>query len=59
MLNAIYNDAFIDVEDSFQYQCALNGNCNVLLTININDFKEASQQRMETLTPPQFVEKYM
>ncbi len=59
MLNAIGNEAFTDMEDSFQYQSAPNGNCNVLLTININDFKEASQQRMEILTPLQFVGNYM
>ena len=59
MLEAIENEAFTDIEDSFQYQCALASNCDVLLTININDYKNADQRQIEILTPAQFVEKYL
>ena len=34
------NSAFTDFEDSLQYFCALNTECNVLLTRNQKDFKE-------------------
>jgi len=59
MLNAVGNEAFTDIEDSFQYQCAVENRCDVLLTINIDDFRDADQRRLEILTPAQFVEKYM
>ena len=56
---AVYSEAFTDIEDSFQYQCAVENRCEVLLTINIDDFREADQRHLEILTPTQFVEKYM
>ena len=56
---AVYNEAFSDIEDSFQYQCALENDCDVLITINIDDYKNADQSRMEILTPSAFVDKYI
>ena len=41
MLRAVGNEAFIDIEDSFQYRCALENGCDVLVTINIKDYKNA------------------
>jgi len=31
--------AFDDVEDSFQYQCALQNKCDALVTINLRDYR--------------------
>lgn len=59
MLRAVGNEAFIDIEDSFQYQCAVENSCEILITINIDDFRDADQRRMRILTPTQFVEEYM
>jgi len=56
---AVRSEAFTDIEDSFQYQCAIENRCDVLLTINTKDFKNADQQRIEILNPSQFVKKYM
>lgn len=56
---AVYNEAFSDIEDSFQYQCALENDCDVLVTINIDDYKNADQSQMEILTPSEFVGKYI
>lgn len=56
-LNAISNEKFKDVEDSFQYQMAKCNGCDVLLTINIKDFKlmrEATEE-MKVLTPAEFL----
>ena len=39
---AIYDVRFSDLEDSYQYQTALNADCNVLLTLNIRDFKQTT-----------------
>ena len=31
---AVYDESFTDIEDSFQYRCALENHCHVLITIN-------------------------
>ena len=59
MLGALSDEAFKDLEDSFQYQCALKNHCQVLITINIGDFKDADQSHLEILTPAAFVRKYL
>jgi predicted nucleic acid-binding protein len=56
---AINDEHFSDIEDSFQYQCALENGCDVLVTINVDDFKSADQLQIEILTPAAFVEKYL
>ena len=56
---AIYNVAFTDIEDSFQYQCAIDNDCDVLITINIDDYKDSDHTQMEILTPSEFVDKYI
>lgn len=56
---AINDEHFSDIEDSFQYQCALENGCDVLVTINVDDFKSADQSQIEILTPAAFVEKYL
>ena len=56
--SAVYNEAFTDIEDSFQYQCALENDCDVLITINIDDYKDADQSQLEIMTPSTFANKY-
>ena len=56
---AINEEHFSDIEDSFQYQCALENGCDVLVTINVDDFKDADQSHIEIITPTTFVEKYL
>ena len=51
--------AFNDIEDSFQYQCALQNKCDVLVTINIKDFCNADTSAMEILSPEEFISKYL
>lgn len=51
--------AFDDVEDSFQYQSALQNKCDVFITINLRDFRNADTSKMEVLSPKAFVEKYL
>jgi len=59
LVTAINDESFTDIEDSYQYQCALQNGCTHLLTINIKDYREADQTSMEILTPDYFVEKYL
>ena len=58
-VECVYDEAFCDLEDSFQYRCALENNCDVLVTINIKDYRQAGQADLEILTPTGFVEKYL
>jgi predicted nucleic acid-binding protein len=56
---AINDEHFSDIEDSFQYQCALENGCDIFVTINVDDFKNAGQLQIEILTPAAFVDKYL
>ena len=51
--------AFDDIEDSFQYQCALQNKCNVLVTINLKDYRNADTSAMEILSPEAFVSRFL
>lgn len=51
--------AFDDVEDSFQYQCALQNKCDTLITINLKDYNNADCSKMGILSPTEFVEKFL
>jgi len=57
--SAVLDTVFDDIEDSFQYHCALECNSEVLITINIDDFKRADQRQIEILTPTAFADKYI
>ena len=57
--NSINNQQFTDLEDSFQYQAALDGGCDMLITLNIRDFKGGDTSLIKVLTPQQFVEEYL
>lgn len=48
--------AFIDLEDSYQYQTAIANDCNILLTINTKDFPDDSQ--LKIMSPLEFLETY-
>ena len=56
---AISDESFTDIEDCFQYYCALENRCDILVTINVDDFKDADQSQMEIMTPTSFVERYL
>ncbi|MBR1484463.1 MAG: PIN domain-containing protein [Prevotella sp.] len=59
LTSATMNESFTDIEDSFQYQCALIGQCDKLITINIDDFRGADQTHLEVFTPRQFNESFL
>lgn len=56
---AVADEASTDIEDSFQYRCALENRCDALITINRSDFINADQSNMEILTPKEFAEVYL
>lgn len=55
----IGDPAFDDVEDSFQYQSALQAKCDSLVTINLRDYRGADTSKIEILSPTEFVDKYL
>lgn len=55
ILEAAGDLSFSDLEDSFQYQSALQVDCDVLLTCNIKDFKEAKQEDIKIMEPEAFL----
>ena len=57
--DALQDMAFTDLEDSFQYHCAMENECDILLTINLKDYRHADQSKLEILTPAGFVQKYL
>ena len=57
--NGVMDENFSDLEDSFQYQCAIASNCDVLLTINTPDFKGADKNRIMVMSPEDFVKQYL
>lgn len=52
---AINDKAFSDIEDSFQYHCALQNKCTHLITINLKDYKKVDSNSIEVLSPMEFV----
>lgn len=56
---ALSDVRFSDLEDSYQYQTAVNAGCNVLLTLNIRDFKQITDSSISIMTPEEFVNKYI
>ena len=52
-LRAAINQPCKDFEDMLQYQCALAGGCDVIITNNIKDFAEYS--KLPLLTAPEYI----
>ena len=59
MVSGNSDPAFDDIEDSFQYQCAVQAKCDALVTINIKDYRNADTSAIEILTPEEFASKYI
>lgn len=56
LLQGVIDASFKDLEDSYQFQSALNCGADVLLTINIKDFEGVmNDPRIKIMTPQSFV----
>lgn len=51
--------SFRDLEDSFQYRCAISSKCDVLVTINLKDFRGADADMIDVLMPDDFIKLYL
>ena len=56
MILGVNDTNFSDIEDCFQYQCAIKNQCSYSISINTKDFPNASTS-IETITPIEFVGK--
>lgn len=54
-LSSLDNVRITDLEDGFQYACAQSCGADLLLTINIKDFKEMEHQALPIMTPMEFL----
>ena len=52
----ICDESFTDLEDSFQHQTALFGQCEAIVTLNVKDFKGVDTRQINVYTPKQFVD---
>lgn len=52
IINKGLSSKFNDFEDSLQYYCAVNSECNILITRNGKDFKESD---LPVLTPDEYL----
>ena len=59
MMAAANDSSFSDIEDAFQYHCALKNLCDFLITINTKDFSQASQELTKVITPNEFASNYL
>lgn len=50
---------FDDLEDSFQYQSAIQSKCDALVTINLHDYSKVDTSKIEILSPTEFANKYL
>lgn len=56
---AILNQCFIDLEDSYQYSVAQSIGADILLTINKKDFIGISNPDIKILSPEEFVNSFI
>ena len=59
ILEGVNDLSFEDLEDSFQYQSALQAKCDTLITINLRDYRLADLSTIEILSPTEFVNRYL
>lgn len=50
---------FKDLEDSYQYYCAIENDCDILVTFNMKDFVGEHSQAITLMPPKEFVDKYI
>jgi len=55
---AIADERFDDIEDAFQYHCALQNGCDVLISINKRDYARAGSEAMLVMTPREFANTF-
>ena len=55
----VNDENFVDKEDGFQYYCALENDCDIIVTINIKDYKNADGGNIKVMSPSDFSSTYL
>ena len=55
---ALYDKAFNDIEDAFQYYTALQAGCNFFVTVNLKDFQRGEIGKLPVLKPDDFLYRF-
>jgi len=55
---ALYDKAFDDIEDAFQYYTALQAGCSFFITVNVKDFKKGEIRKLPVLKPDDYLHIY-
>lgn len=56
---AVDDVEFDDIEDSFQYQCAMQNKCDIFITVNTRDFRGVTSPGLTILTPEDFSSQFL
>lgn len=59
LTKALNDSSFKDLEDSYQYYCALENDCDGIITINTKDFRGKHQEEMQVYSLTDFVEQFI
>lgn len=59
MENALGDETFHDLEDSYQYYCAFENGCDIVITINLKHFKGQHNENVTVFSPSEFVKQYI
>lgn len=56
---ALKDETFRDLEDAYQYYCAVENDCDAIITINTKHFKGKHNVALPVYTPTEFVESFI
>lgn len=56
---ALNDNTFHDLEDAYQYYCAIENECDALITINMKHFKGEHNKAISVYSPSEFVKQFM
>lgn len=59
MITALGDKTFHDLEDAYQYYCAIENGCDAIVTINMRHFKGTHKKAISVYTPSDFVNKFL
>lgn len=59
MIDALEDKTFRDLEDSYQYYCAIANGCDAIVTINMKHFKGEHKEGISVYTPTEFVKLFV
>lgn len=57
-IQALEDNDFKDIEDSFQYYCAVENDCEYVITINTKDFPQ-KENGLKVCNPTEFVDEFI